>query len=134
MWQKRSIHLDRNNESNHLELFTLCWIMKINYKNSHYLWRTYGWCYLVLIRLLKLNKLIFFFHEGLSILIDFLWIAISNSFCLLLKNTIKINKSVSPIILQSSFFFHEQPYQTTSTHFLNFNFYCWEVNFIVPSN
>ena len=42
--------------------------------DSHYLWRTYGWCYPMLIRLLKLNKLIFFLPEGLSILIDFLWI------------------------------------------------------------
>ena len=41
--------------------------MKINYKNSNYLWRMYFWCYPMLIRLLKLNKLISFFREGISI-------------------------------------------------------------------
>ena len=105
MCQNRSICLDRDNKSNHLGLFTLCWTMKINYKNSHYLWRTYGWCYSMLIRLLKLNKLISFFSEGLFILIDFLWIDSHIRFLLFITSKYNNNKKpVCPMVLQYSSF------------------------------
>ena len=105
MCQNRSIWLDRDNESNHLGSFTLCWTMKINHKNSHYLWRMYGWCYPMLIRLLKLNKLISFFSEGLFILIDFLWIDSHIRFLLFITSKYNNNKKpVCPMVLQSSSF------------------------------
>ena len=59
---KRVNLLNRDNASDYLGLFTLCWRMKISYIKSHYLWKTCGWCYPILIRLYTTQQTHFLFH------------------------------------------------------------------------